>query len=126
MRMDTILLFVTTRRVQIPRPKGQPEIGTFFYSGCSQSDRGGAYELSVFQYGSDRAFVGALVGNRLGPQTLVFYSEAPGSIAWIILQTMQADHLHSSAAILRHVGDPTRSEERRVGKECRSWWSAYD
>src|SRR5438034_6879379 len=28
----------------------------------------------------------------------------------------------------RSAGDwrPLRSEERRVGKECRSWWSAYN
>src|SRR5205823_7915319 len=24
------------------------------------------------------------------------------------------------------IGDVTRSEERRVGKECRSWWWTYD
>src|SRR3989442_15393382 len=31
------------------------------------------------------------------------------------------DELHTDA----HISDPTRSEERRVGKECRSRWSPY-
>src|SRR5690554_434380 len=35
------------------------------------------------------------------------------------------DYFVPEKAYLIIVGDVDRSEERRVGKECRSWWSAY-
>src|SRR5687768_14998248 len=40
--------------------------------------------------------------------------------AWIVTEAVQ--RLYSPVAVL---GAPMRSEERRVGKECRSRWSAY-
>ena len=40
------------------------------------------------------------------------------------------NHIHQeliprAASFFKVVGDETRSEERRVGKECRSRWSPY-
>ena len=37
--------------------------------------------------------------------------------------SLQVMHPAISAALLEH--SPSRSEERRVGKECRSRWSPY-
>ena len=35
------------------------------------------------------------------------------------------DELYDLAELFKVFGDSTRSEERRVGKECRSRWSPY-
>src|SRR5882762_807552 len=34
-------------------------------------------------------------------------------------------HTHAAMSLLRGIADDLRSEERRVGKECRSRWSPY-
>src|SRR3712207_7080618 len=36
-----------------------------------------------------------------------------------------ADHFGDSVAAYEILNEPNRSEERRVGKECRSRWSPY-
>ena len=41
------------------------------------------------------------------------------------LLTGQADRGQGGAQLVGGVGDRSRSEERRVGKECRSRWSPY-
>ena len=59
-------------------------------------------------------------------------------LAWHIRQEMKqknmtktamAKAMHTSRSSLNRLLDPkndsVRSEERRVGKECRSWWSPY-
>src|SRR5690554_7119293 len=42
-------------------------------------------------------------------------------MVWIGERTRQLDHAH--VEFFRGLNNPLRSEERRVGKECRSWWS---
>src|SRR5205085_7618878 len=42
----------------------------------------------------------------------------PTPYAWSFSST-------DGVGVLGICSEPIRSEERRVGKECRSWWSAY-
>src|SRR5690554_7795256 len=48
------------------------------------------------------------------------------SEAHTLLQEQGIDVLHLAMGILEWYEDPNRSEERRVGKECRSRGGAYD
>ena len=51
---------------------------------------------------------------------------SPGVIAFIVLAVVAALVLLAAALILLHpTRQAERSEERRVGKECRSRWSPY-
>ena len=43
----------------------------------------------------------------------------------VITQKQAAEDLGVSQALLSHYEKGIRSEERRVGKECRSRWSPY-
>jgi len=43
-----------------------------------------------------------------------------GDPLWLVARQWQSGELHGEDA-----GTPMRSEERRVGKECRSRWSPY-
>ena len=49
-------------------------------------------------------------------------------LAFTIIQLPPGDYLTTRIAQLKLEGSPAteRSEERRVGKECRSRWSPYD
>ena len=43
-----------------------------------------------------------------------------------VLEKLKAHTRHyTKEETIRHCGDAVRSEERRVGKECRSRWSPY-
>ena len=46
-------------------------------------------------------------------------------VRFVVGNAMQAAHYYSTAFGMTLVAYRTRSEERRVGKECRSRWSPY-
>src|SRR5229473_1790266 len=46
---------------------------------------------------------------------------APGGSAWLVDEYPE----ESTSPIHHWMAARSRSEERRVGKECRSWWSPY-
>src|SRR2546429_9114802 len=67
--------------------------------------------------------VSSIIGGALlGPTIVIRAMQSPASVCWIYL---------CSSAVAAGVGAPAiwawgmRSEERRVGKECRSRWSPY-
>ena len=64
-------------------------------------------------------------GNPDGPEIL---SDIEARISELILNEQDADTVVTAErirTIIGQLGLPDRSEERRVGKECRSRWSPY-
>ena len=43
----------------------------------------------------------------------------------VLTEELRTSHSGRKALMLTREEDPSRSEERRVGKECRSRWSPY-
>ena len=48
-----------------------------------------------------------------------------GPNAWAIFFTKRSNWLKNESSLKRIKNEYRRSEERRVGKECRSRWSPY-
>ena len=63
-------------------------------------------------------FLGALCGSLLLP----FLS---GSGIYFLLELILIPAVYFACAFVEHYTIDDRSEERRVGKECRSRWSPY-
>ena len=60
--------------------------------------------------------------------SLLFYSNTPGETNRIVGQTLPDMEIHlinGEKTVSLISGALLRSEERRVGKECRSRWSPY-
>src|SRR3712207_8508893 len=53
------------------------------------------------------------------------FKQDPGSVTWGGFALGSPDHILSGLVVKAAGGDVKRSEERRVGKECRSRWSPY-
>ena len=51
--------------------------------------------------------------------------EADAETLWAEIRELARNHDYPFAARILEVGEHERSEERRVGKECRSRWSPY-
>src|SRR3712207_8707283 len=51
----------------------------------------------------------------------------PLRVCPVLPRVVLYDHILAESGVAQPLGDPrqTRSEERRVGKECRSRWSPY-
>src|SRR5205807_8731269 len=86
-----------------------------------------ARELASSATGASWALrVNALWG-AIGMTSLLFllkrYFDWRTAIATVLLIGICSDWWYQSRGLFSEVG---RSEERRVGKECRSGWSAYD
>ena len=47
------------------------------------------------------------------------------AIAWHLIQAINPDRLPIQRVVFHEITPEARSEERRVGKECRSRWSPY-
>ena len=57
---------------------------------------------------------------------LIFVFAAQGCYTAVSAEsTYDADELSKAVFVLNDLGIVSRSEERRVGKECRSRWSPY-
>src|SRR5256885_914541 len=53
------------------------------------------------------------------------YLETDGSHFWLAPKVLRLSGSYLASARLPRIVQPVRSEERRVGKECRSRWSPY-
>ena len=60
----------------------------------------------------------------LRPHMIIVHAEATGDVKTALMQIRQAG-IMAGLALLKPTVPTTRSEERRVGKECRSRWSPY-
>src|SRR2546427_2052217 len=76
--------------------------------------------LVVASVGSMLGLLGALLANRL--LAAMLYEVTPTDLATL---TVVTGFLIGIAALASFVPAQSRSEERRVGKECRSRWSPY-
>ena len=54
----------------------------------------------------------------------VLFTCDPSNMAWLSGYDGWSFYVHQGV-LIGPEGDPIRSEERRVGKECRSRWSPY-
>ena len=72
--------------------------------------------------GRERIFDGAFAGDgRRGPRKQRLATEGGGKIE----EMLSIAEASKRCGLSRHRLDAARSEERRVGKECRSRWSPY-
>src|SRR2546422_11434512 len=80
-------------------------------------------------YPGNRIAIADQCAPRIRQRRTVFFLEEPESTAWLRgLRRSFAqlnDLAFNDAPDLIQMGAPLRSEERRVGKECRSRWSPY-
>ena len=77
---------------------------------------------SIRQYQTDKTLTPAQKDNNIIAEIQRFIKEGKISKSEF-LSKIQEDHNLLSAGIIKHISN--RSEERRVGKECRSRWSPY-
>src|SRR5690606_11565155 len=75
-----------------------------------------------------RGYAGRVIGDGLkaGEEVVVLPSGVRSTIKSVELAEQQFDQAQSGQSIILHLTDDIRSEERRVGKECRSRWSPDD
>src|SRR2546422_11023592 len=64
-------------------------------------------------------------GQRLTDETQMAFSRRFGPLETTINATGRENRLHPNLVDLSNTDPERRSEERRVGKECRSRWSPY-
>ena len=69
-----------------------------------------------------------MILGRINPADIPLLSTPVGSVERVTNFKLLGVHLEASlswAAHINHIVAKARSEERRVGKECRSRWSPY-
>src|SRR2546425_12276977 len=79
--------------------------------------RGGSKDLALLHVALGERFAGAVL------QLLAQAKVAPRDLSFVASHGQTIWHEPGRATL--QLGDPARSEERRVGKECRSRWSPY-